>query len=653
MHLKRFSYLLASPSLRSPGYLAAPLWVGVLVLCMVGTARAQDAVTPGELIIEPPTLICLGFEWQFEGDENADSKVSVQYRQSGTAEWKAALPLFRGSYKTSEGSDFYDPTTYRQVTMMAGSILDLEPGTAYDVRLEMSDPDGVEGEAVKELQLETRAEPVIPAGGEVRHVYPPEYKGDKEEPAYHSLMHAVNGYHTWCDEMQTLHPDAAAPGTVIKMHAGEYKVDRGNYRYPFQLWLHGTYVFNNSGTPDKPIAIVHAGDGEVIIDGADCHMLFDLVGCDYLHFEGLTFRNAHTIFYCGYQGREGTSGLTVKNCRLENIAFGVMAQDGRSENFYIADNVFIGSNPADKFNPESGGAYGRTKAGYAVTLSGKGHVVCYNRAENFWDGLNVFTGALADPASGQTARAIDFYNNEVLNSTDNFIEADGGLTNIRILRNRCFNVMGLPFSVQPVYAGPVYYIRNISFNQVRGGGFKLAGGNNALLFNNTLDGFTTMDFVSGEHLMNNVFAGIAYDEEGKKSVAFNTAGEEGTHRDFNAYRISKPLPGLYRVGKGDSAQAFSSIQALAEATGYEEHGLVFADYSVFQDAAEPPHGGSNKDPLIDPADVDLRPAQNSPLIDAGVMIPNVTDDFTGKAPDIGAYETGRPAPIYGPRTVDH
>ena len=31
------------------------------------------------------------------------------------------------------------------------------------------------------------------------------------------------------------------------------------------------------------------------------------------------------------------------------------------------------------------------------------------------------------------------------------------------------------------------------------------------------------------------------------------------------------------------------------------------------------------------------------------VIPNVTDNFTGAAPDLGAYEFGQPVPLYGPR----
>ena len=44
--------------------------------------------------------------------------------------------------------------------------------------------------------------------------------------------------------------------------------------------------------------------------------------------------------------------------------------------------------------------------------------------------------------------------------------------------------------------------------------------------------------------------------------------------------------------------------------------------------------------LVDPKRLDFRPRTGSPLIDAGVEIPGVTDGFQGKAPDIGAYEHG-------------
>jgi len=48
-------------------------------------------------------------------------------------------------------------------------------------------------------------------------------------------------------------------------------------------------------------------------------------------------------------------------------------------------------------------------------------------------------------------------------------------------------------------------------------------------------------------------------------------------------------------------------------------------------------------------DFDFRLRPGSAAIDRGIALPNVTDDFTGQAPDLGALEAGRPAPVYGPR----
>jgi hypothetical protein len=47
--------------------------------------------------------------------------------------------------------------------------------------------------------------------------------------------------------------------------------------------------------------------------------------------------------------------------------------------------------------------------------------------------------------------------------------------------------------------------------------------------------------------------------------------------------------------------------------------------------------------------VDLRLKKGAAAIDAGTPLPNITDGFLGRAPDLGAYEYGAPVPHYGPR----
>src|SRR5215831_4845719 len=71
--------------------------VMTVVVCLRSPSASQDqtGVTAGEFVVEPPTLIALGFEWYIEGDANRNASVAVFYRKKGTTEWKKGLPLFR------------------------------------------------------------------------------------------------------------------------------------------------------------------------------------------------------------------------------------------------------------------------------------------------------------------------------------------------------------------------------------------------------------------------------------------------------------------------------------------------------------------------------------------------------------------------------
>ncbi len=52
-----------------------------------------NAVPPSSLLIDPPTLINLGFEWFIQGDDNRNASVTVTYRKQGESAWKDALPF--------------------------------------------------------------------------------------------------------------------------------------------------------------------------------------------------------------------------------------------------------------------------------------------------------------------------------------------------------------------------------------------------------------------------------------------------------------------------------------------------------------------------------------------------------------------------------
>jgi hypothetical protein len=53
--------------------------------------------------------------------------------------------------------------------------------------------------------------------------------------------------------------------------------------------------------------------------------------------------------------------------------------------------------------------------------------------------------------------------------------------------------------------------------------------------------------------------------------------------------------------------------------------------------------------LYEPGDFDFRLRRGAAAVDSGMVLPNVTDGFAGRAPDLGALENGAPVPVYGPR----
>lgn len=633
--------------------IAAACILAVLGLAPLG---AEDAITAGQFLVEPPTLICLGFEWKISGDDNRNASVQLSYRKAGETAWKEALPLLRvGGERVFRAAEQLEYTTEE---LFAGSILDLEPATEYEARLTLRDPDGVRGTAVETAKVRTRGEPKAAEGGRVLHVYPADWKGKKEEPAFTGLMAAYYG--AGRGDWSVVTERKVRPGDVILVHAGLYKSDRLNYVDPLSLSFHGTYVLTVKGLPDRPIVIKAAGDGEPIFDGNGCYRLFDVMAADYHIFEGLTVRNTDIAFYAGLKEVLGTKGLTVRNCRIEDVGIAVTTEYAGSRDFYIADNVIIGRDDRYHLNGwASPGIYGATplKSYYAIKVYGSGHVVCHNAIAYFHDGICVSTYGTPERDQDLKAVSIDFYNNDIHLMVDDFIEADGGVHNIRVMRNRGVNAAQTGLSGQPVFGGPAYYIRNVLYHIPNGVAFKfMAKPSGLVVYHNTvISESRNRDLFSNAHFRNNLILGT--ESQGRGTMVFPNATSYSSY-DYNGYRPNKgggdpyiwasPPSGQLR-DYALSGQAFRNFKTLAElsaATGQEVHGIE-VDYDIFENLKPP-------DPLqrrsiYHAADLDFRLRPGSKAVDAGVRLPNVNDDSTGKAPDLGAYEVGQPIPIYGPR----
>jgi hypothetical protein len=111
--------------------------LAIIALLMLSPSAltAADKSTAGEFVTEPATLLSLGFEWRIDGDDNRNAQVAVSYRKQGEQTWKAGPPLLRiGNERINENAlQYVTPNGF------AGSVLELEPATLYEVRLVMSD----------------------------------------------------------------------------------------------------------------------------------------------------------------------------------------------------------------------------------------------------------------------------------------------------------------------------------------------------------------------------------------------------------------------------------------------------------------------------------------------------------------------------------
>ena len=269
------------------------------------------------------------------------------------------------------------------------------------------------------------------------HVYPPTWRAAKQEPNFTGLMAAYAGAGT--GDWNVVYQHKVGPGDIILVHAGLYKGDRRNYVDPLSTTFDGAYLLTAKGTPDRPIVIRAAGDGEVIFDGDGAFRLFDVMAADYHIFEGLTIRNTEVAFWAGVKDVAGSKGLTVRNCRIENVGVGVTTQFAGSKDYYIADNIFLGRDDRHRvLGWASPGLYGAhpINSYYAVKVYGSGHVIAHNAVAFFHDGISVCTHGVPEPEQELKAVAIDIYNNDIHVTGDDFIEADGGVHNIRVMRNR-------------------------------------------------------------------------------------------------------------------------------------------------------------------------------------------------------------------------
>lgn len=293
----------------------------LMMLLAILALLAQEAATaPGEVVLEDPTYTAVGLEWRIAGDSNGNCRVEVEYRKGGEPGWRKALPLLRvenrehPTYKVHPGN------------LLAGSVLGLDPGTRYEVKLTLADPDG--GKAEKVVEARTRAEPSLPKDLRERAV------------PVGGLAEALA---------------SAKPGELLLLAPG----------------IHGgPFVLRASG-----VVLRGAADGSTVLDGGGAKEVLNLRETENVVLEDLTVRNGR-----GGLIADGCRSLAVRRCRVERTTyFGISAQKGRGNLF--EENVLVG--------PVKWEEEGWHASSYGLFVNGTGHVVRHNRITDWWDGISL------------------------------------------------------------------------------------------------------------------------------------------------------------------------------------------------------------------------------------------------------------------------
>lgn len=468
----------------------------------------------------------------------------------------------------------------------SGSLFDLTPGTTWEIELTLTDPDG--GGQTKTVTVATRAVPQAAANARVKNVTPTNF---------------------------TAMLDGAVPGDVLLLAAGNYPA----------------FTMEKSGTPTAPIVIRGQSVDGVKIGGkatlADLHDVF---------LENLTVN--------GEVRMKGSSNMVVRGCHVytpgEGISFQVSGTTVPRNN-YIVDNDVVG---AAKWVDDQLSVSGYN-GGEGIEFTGSGHEVCFNHVRGFRDDISLME---YDEAFEQTS--IDICNNDIEEATDDAIEADSAMGNVRVRHNQvknCFD--GL--SSQPNLGGPTYFVGNTMFN-VLYTPFKFHNGTvGDQVFHNTVvkcgDAYGCYAGATWSRAVfrNNLFLG---GPGGTYGGYGNGSGRVFDLADADS-SCSFDFDGLGSIGTGTfegklGSTKFTSLAALRSQTT-EAH-AVQVDMSVFASALTFPANGF---PVK--ATADLRLAAGGAAVDVGVALPGINDGFAGAAPDLGAFELGAAVPVYGPRSA--
>ncbi len=349
---------------------------------------------------------------------------------------------------------------------------------------------------------------------------------------------------------------------------------------------------------------------------------FDVDGRDWIWIEGFEMRfygtNTNGCGVCTLNA----SHVVIRRNRIHNLQLGIFINwtggDDRGNNTRIEYNE-IYDPPVNEWPWKA--VKSSSMEGTAIVLRGHiGAIVRGNEIHHFFNGIYTgSSGALENPAVAFDA---DIYNNRIHHVSDDGLEPEGACINQRF-RNNTVDTMLVGISLAPVTYGPVWVMRS-TFTNFSGTSIKwdLNSDGVVLIYHNTswtnAGGLNAMSMIRPVHnavMRNNIFQGNGYAFEG----AFT--GSTGHDWDYDNWNTTRASPHF----KWENVN-HATIADLCKATRLECNGH------------ESPPG------LSSPGSGNFTLLATSPNIDRGVPIPGINDNFSGSAPDLGAFESGFGSP---------
>lgn len=581
-----------------------------LLLCAATAASAQS-IPVGQLVHDgPATPEQLALLLPVTGNLDNSATATVRYRRVGSGAWIEGHPMLRirpdYSNFPAEGGSINDD--------FAWTIIDLEQGVSYEVEVTVSLGNDV---VVRTATLATRSLP--PAAGTVTQTISPGATASQ-------IQNAMGGLN---------------PGDVVQFENGTYNI--------------GTLNLTRSGSTADPIYIRGESRDGVILESSNNNMI-RIYEADNFVMENLTIRgrqtdssydNRQTAVLSGGPG-QGSDNNTFRNLTIIGVDQGIVFWD-ESAQVSVYNNTLIGNNPWAASH--LGG--NRTWGDDGINLPGYGNVAFNNTISGFGD-----TFAYAQHSGNDTLSetyGVHFYRNEVSNSLDDLVEVDHARRNVSFYDNRSHNSSNCG-SLDPLYGGPFIYARNICINPARPTLHKWNDQNSGhfyysstIIITETPES-TTPDLAIWYQPNNGSQRNYGY----RNNIAVYTGGGIMLWLDSGGHNLIDWTHNSWYPNRRISWDGNYNNLAAAQ-SGLSSTTPVFSGSTrrMQNDNITDPDPWTSPVPLGANAYTEItqryapRLASGTAPKNSGVAIPNITDGYSGAAPDRGALIAGRPDPIWG------